>query len=73
MNIKTGGTKKMASKKQGTKKEEGKSLKSKNTVKTIDQMTVARQIAEKFGFKLSDILAVNLILCYLLYFRVPYL
>ena len=48
----------MASKKQGTKKEEGKSLKSKNTVKTIDQMTVARQIAEKFGFKLSDILAV---------------
>ena len=48
----------MASKKQGTKKDEGKSLKSKNTVKTIDQMTVARQIAEKFGFKLSDILAV---------------
>ena len=34
------------------------SLKTKNTVKTIDQMTVARQIAEKFGFKLSDILAV---------------
>ena len=27
-------------------------------MKTIDQMTVARQIAEKFGFKLSDILAV---------------
>ena len=28
----------MASKKQGTKKDEGKSLKSKNTVKTIDEI-----------------------------------
>ena len=42
----------MASKKQGTKKEEGKSLKTKNTVKTIHQLTVARQIAEKLGFTL---------------------
>ena len=48
----------MASKKQGTKKDEGKSLKSKNTMKTIDQLSIARQIAEKFGFKLSDVLSV---------------
>lgn len=48
----------MANKKQATKKEPGKTLKAPNTKKTIDQMTVARQIAEKFGFKLSDILAV---------------
>ena len=41
-----------------TKKETGKSLKSKNLMKTIDQMSIARQISEKFGFKLSDIIAV---------------
>ena len=41
-----------------TKKEAGKSLKAKNLVRTIDQMSIARQISEKLGYKISDILAV---------------
>jgi hypothetical protein len=43
---------------KATKKEAGKSLKAKNLVRTIDQMSIARQISEKLGYKISDILAV---------------
>ena len=43
---------------KATKKEAGKSLKAKNFVRTIDQMSIARQISEKLGYKISDILAV---------------
>ena len=43
---------------KATKKEAGKSLKAKKTVRTIDQMSIARQISEKFGYKISDILTV---------------
>ena len=43
---------------KATKKEAGKSLKAKNVVRTIDQMSIARQISEKLGYKISDILAV---------------
>ena len=55
----------MASKKQGTKKETtttptqaGKTLKVENHQKTIDQMSIARLIADKFGYKLYDIISV---------------
>ena len=40
------------------KKETGKDIKAKNTIRSIDQMTIAKQIAEKFGYKLSDVLAI---------------
>ena len=55
----------MASKKQGTKKDSpisptqaGKTLKVENHQKTIDQMSIARLIADKFGYKLYDIISV---------------
>ena len=55
----------MASKKQGTKKDTpttptqaGKTLKAENHQKTIDQMSIARLIADKFGYKLYDIISV---------------
>lgn len=41
-----------------TKKEGERTLREKNHRKTIDQLTIARQIADKFGFKLSDVMAV---------------
>ena len=37
---------------KATKKEAGKSLKAKNLVRTIDQMSIARQISEKLGYKI---------------------
>ena len=43
---------------KATKKEAGKSLKAKSIVKTIDQMSIARQISAKLGYKISDILTV---------------
>lgn len=52
----------MATKKQGTKKDpttqEEKTLKSTRNQKTIDQLSIARLIAEKFGYKLFDIVSV---------------
>ena len=40
------------------KKETGKPLKAKKLVRTIDQMSIAKQISEKLGYKISDIRAV---------------
>ena len=41
-----------------TKKQETALPKTKRIVRTIDQLSIARQIAEKHGYKITDILTV---------------
>lgn len=41
-----------------TKKEVGITLKTPLNVRTIDQMSFARLIAQKFGYKISDVISV---------------
>jgi hypothetical protein len=42
---------------KGTKKTT-KTMKAEKVLRTIDQLSIARAIAEKTGFKISDVLAV---------------
>ena len=42
---------------KGTKKTT-KTMKAEKIMRTIDQLSIARAIAEKTGFKISDVLAV---------------
>lgn len=42
---------------KGTKKNT-KTMKTEKVLRTIDQLSIARSIAEKMGFKISDVLAV---------------
>lgn len=39
-------------------KAEAKPTRTPNSIRTIDQMSFARQIAQKYGFKISDVLTI---------------